>query len=67
MSLVPNLDWPSDLFQDICPVPDEPTRVFLGAGLAEPGMPLWPAVQGLWMRDARGSLPGESTASVAGR
>ena len=66
MSLVPDLDWPSDLFHDICPVPDEPTRVFLGAGLAEPGTPLWPAMQGLWVGDRRGSAPGERAVLVAG-
>lgn len=27
MTLVPDLDWPTNLYQDICPVPDEPTRI----------------------------------------
>ncbi len=48
---VPDLDWPADLFTDVAPVVARSMLHPAGDRPADAGpTPLWPAMQGLWMR-----------------
>ncbi len=55
---VPDLDWPPDLFEDVTPpAPQQAARSGGPKTVSDPKVPLWPAMQWLWMRGLLRSGP----------